>query len=164
MRVCLESDHAIGKACVHAQNRRVSDVGSNSDTQCSCRPKLALGEAGIAVCLCVVGDVQPCVLDVASLDEWVCSTVEVCGIARSVAAASAFADSSAPAPARSPRPCCVACPVCRCLSSLAAVPEQAVPAAGCKRSADADKRKHESNYLRKLFHDVFLLFDLMTVL
>ena len=39
-----------------------------------------------------------------------------------------------------------------------------VAAAGCERSADADKRKHESNYLRKLFHDVFLLFDLMTVL
>jgi len=48
-----------------------------------------------------------------------------------------------------------------CLCCIAVV---LVAAAGCERSADAGKRKHESDYLRKLFHDVFLLFDLMTVL
>ena len=34
-----------------------------------------------------------------------------------------------------------------------------VAAAGCKRGAYANERKHEGDYLRKLFHDVFLLFS-----
>ena len=38
-----------------------------------------------------------------------------------------------------------ACPVCRCLSSLAAVPEQAVPAAGCKRSRKRPVRQRHGS-------------------